>query len=712
MFSFSTQTSPYDEHVEKATEETLTSENWGLMMNICDHVHAEGSKGAKNVLLSIKKRLNNRDPHVVIYSLSLLDCLWKNAGAEVRKQISSKEFVAELNDKANSSVRAVAVKVREIVKGWAHNDCPKDPSLSLIASLYKELQNDGFLMDSPKLKSAPVSNDPNVVSSAEEEAALAKAIEASLKDAEQQKRKQSGKTTSAYPSLAKQALAGSSGKEKQFRQVKALYDFEEVEENELPFKAGDIITVLEDSDPNWWKGQSHRGVGLFPATFVTDKLDTMSTTNGTTKAEKTKLEPLPVRIDREILVKCLQMLEDCDPTGEAPDPPELAIYEEQTNKQAELIDKKLASIDKQMNMLANLDISVRNALAAYDEAIQQVQNQPPPPPLQPQFSFPDLKSGVFPTMPGGPMALLHQYQMAQGQGMQNQIGHIPQYGGMPFNQSNGIQHSQSNNQIPQYQQFQQGSAGFGSYPMQQGNQMNQMHQQGNQNQLNQIHQQGNQSPLNQIHQQGSFQQNPVQQQQNIAQQQNPVQHQQFVQNQPITSTVAPIVSQSMGNSQVTSGIPPIVSQNSQVPVIAPIVPQSANIQNQQYVQPQVSQDGNQLNQTVTQSEPPAVMNVAPVEPVVPVSQQQVGSQNCQQEPTQATVAPQRFTQVQQDENQSDVVEQQIVSLDDSNSEGERPVVDQQNADNVPVVNPIQIVPQQNQENQHFIAPVQPQVEQQ
>lgn len=200
------------------------------------------------------------------------------------------------------------------------------------------------------------------------------AIEASLRDAEQQKKKQSAKTTSAYPSLTKQSLAGSGGKERRLRQVKALYDFEEVEENELPFKAGDIITVLEDNDPNWWKGQSHRGVGLFPATFVTDKLDNLPT-NGTQKNEK-KLESLPVRIDREILMKCLQMLEDCDPTGETPDPPELAIFEEQANKQAELIDKKLASIDKQMNMLANLDMSVRNALAAYDEAIQQVQNQP------------------------------------------------------------------------------------------------------------------------------------------------------------------------------------------------------------------------------------------------------------------------------------------------------------------------------------------------
>ena len=70
MFSFGSQNSPYDEVVEKATAETLQEENWGLMMDISDKVSMEGQKGSKSVILSIKKRLNNRDPHVVIYALS------------------------------------------------------------------------------------------------------------------------------------------------------------------------------------------------------------------------------------------------------------------------------------------------------------------------------------------------------------------------------------------------------------------------------------------------------------------------------------------------------------------------------------------------------------------------------------------------------------------------------------------------------------------
>lgn len=63
--------SPFDEIIEKATAETNTTENWALILDICDRIMQGGSRSAKDGLLSLKKRLNHRDPHVIMLSLSV-----------------------------------------------------------------------------------------------------------------------------------------------------------------------------------------------------------------------------------------------------------------------------------------------------------------------------------------------------------------------------------------------------------------------------------------------------------------------------------------------------------------------------------------------------------------------------------------------------------------------------------------------------------------
>lgn len=51
--------------------------------------------------------------------------------------------------------------------------------------------------------------------------------------------------------------------------VQALYDIDEVEaEDELTFKAGDMIEVLETGEDGWWKGRLYGKVGLFPVNYV------------------------------------------------------------------------------------------------------------------------------------------------------------------------------------------------------------------------------------------------------------------------------------------------------------------------------------------------------------------------------------------------------------------------------------------------------------
>uniref|UniRef100_A0A3Q3XHJ9 Osteoclast-stimulating factor 1 n=1 Tax=Mola mola TaxID=94237 RepID=A0A3Q3XHJ9_MOLML len=50
--------------------------------------------------------------------------------------------------------------------------------------------------------------------------------------------------------------------------VKALYDFTAEEDDELGFRAGDVIEVLDRSDASWWKGRLRGNSGLFPANYT------------------------------------------------------------------------------------------------------------------------------------------------------------------------------------------------------------------------------------------------------------------------------------------------------------------------------------------------------------------------------------------------------------------------------------------------------------
>lgn len=50
--------------------------------------------------------------------------------------------------------------------------------------------------------------------------------------------------------------------------VRAAFDFHRQEAGELEFRKGDIITVTECKDKNWWSGSLQGQVGIFPSNYV------------------------------------------------------------------------------------------------------------------------------------------------------------------------------------------------------------------------------------------------------------------------------------------------------------------------------------------------------------------------------------------------------------------------------------------------------------
>uniref|UniRef100_A0A0N5BLJ1 SH3 domain-containing protein n=1 Tax=Strongyloides papillosus TaxID=174720 RepID=A0A0N5BLJ1_STREA len=384
MFLFGESVSQYDEDVQMITSEEAKVEPWGLMMDLCDRINEEvkEAKQVKSLLTSIKKRLNHREQKVIILAVALLDALWNNCPV-MRKEIAEKKFVEQIRYLCTGSDFTVGEKMRIALGNWVKNECTKDLSFALLVALYNELKEEGFSFENEteiakkKALEQKFTDNPDYVTSPEEEEALMKAIALSLEDVENKGKGNKNTEKQIYPTVTNNEnnkdidnstpITSKSldtlGSEKK---VRVLYDFEASEDNELTIFMNDIVTVTDDSDANWWMGYSTRGKGLFPASFVTTELVEE-------KEEAHNISSIPKIpvLDMEVLEKCIALFEDLDPADSSTDPPELEEYEAQAAAMAPLVDEKLVEIDSQLMQLAELNAAIRSALATYDETVHK-----------------------------------------------------------------------------------------------------------------------------------------------------------------------------------------------------------------------------------------------------------------------------------------------------------------------------------------------------
>lgn len=225
------------------------------------------------------------------------------------------------------------------------------------------------------------------------------------------------------------------------RKVRALYDFEAAEENELTFMTGEMIYVVDDSDPNWWKGYNNRGEGLFPSNFVTADLD--AEPEASLYDEKTKLSEREefkaetVEIDEGKIDRLLQLLHDANPEDPSQDTEEMFILEAQVNQMLPLIDSELERVDRNHAKLTHLSGNLVDAInmyhtlmrdaetaGAYGMMPHQMNRQPFAQPMpNGMYSAPN---GMY--APAGYSSLPHQ-QLPPQQMVGNQFhspNHVPQ----------------------------------------------------------------------------------------------------------------------------------------------------------------------------------------------------------------------------------------------------------------------------------------------
>lgn len=116
---FRTQASPFDDAVARATDENLTTENWELILDVCDRTNSADS-GPKDVVAAMIKRLHHRNANVQLYTLELANALSQNCGIGVWRELASRSWTEGLlrlaGDRTTHS--QVKQKIMERMEEW------------------------------------------------------------------------------------------------------------------------------------------------------------------------------------------------------------------------------------------------------------------------------------------------------------------------------------------------------------------------------------------------------------------------------------------------------------------------------------------------------------------------------------------------------------------------------------------------------------------
>ncbi|XP_066560246.1 hepatocyte growth factor-regulated tyrosine kinase substrate isoform X3 [Amia ocellicauda] len=132
----------FERLLDKATSQLLLETDWESILQICDLIR-QGDTQAKYAIAAIKKKLNDKNPHVALYALEVLESVVKNCGQTVHDEVASKQTMEELKDllKTEPNVRN---KILYLIQAWAHA-FRNEPKYKVVQDTYQIMKVEGHV---------------------------------------------------------------------------------------------------------------------------------------------------------------------------------------------------------------------------------------------------------------------------------------------------------------------------------------------------------------------------------------------------------------------------------------------------------------------------------------------------------------------------------------------------------------------------------------
>ncbi|KAJ7489456.1 VHS-domain-containing protein [Mycena latifolia] len=192
--SWAATTTPIDLLVSRACDASLHEPNYALHIEVAEYINEKKANNPRDAAMLIARLACNRNPHVALLALALLDTLVQSCGYPFHLQISTKEFLNELvrrfPDRPPPFPGPVMSRILETIQGWKDTICTESrwrEDLTNIIDMHRLLMHKGYRFrhvprQAPSASSSATAVAANLKTAAELEAEDREAQSAKLQE--------------------------------------------------------------------------------------------------------------------------------------------------------------------------------------------------------------------------------------------------------------------------------------------------------------------------------------------------------------------------------------------------------------------------------------------------------------------------------------------------------------------------------------------------